>query len=391
LPVTTDRIAFSLLDKRVARWPFVKQMLEHQLRRPFRPGGGRRVLLIFIAHRLALQQFYPFFHYERLFRRAGIQFRAIPYNSLADVNEIPDADAYFVQYPALLPEPALPQFLARIRHAHATAPIAFFDWFAPTDIRFADDVEPYVTAYTKKALLRDRSAYLEPTKGHSTLEDHYADRLGVPASLPPEWSVNGRIIDRLTTAPAFWADAWYLRTLDRLDRPPIDDVRDIDLHIRMATSGSPWYAAMRQEALAAAMATAGRLRLSPPQLTDHRSYMSELRRSRLCFSPFGYGEICWRDYEAIMSGAVLVKPDMSHIECVPDIYQPGETYISVRWDMTDLQQKVEEALSDPNGLRRMALRAFEVIKQHLDGEEIVAWTERLLVADRHAMTEQTEK
>jgi hypothetical protein len=378
LPVTTDRIAFSLLDKRVARWPFVKQMLEHQLRRPFRRGRGKRVLLIFIAHRLALQQFYPFYHYKRLFRRAGMQFRAVSYSLLADAKEIPDADAYFVQYPALLPEPALPRFLSRIRHAHATAPIAFFDWFAPTDIRFADDVEPFVTAYTKKALLRDRNAYLEPTKGHSTLEDHYADRLGVPASLPPEWPVNGRIIDRLTTAPAFWADAWYMRTLERLDRPPIDGIRDIDLHIRMATSGSPWYAAMRQEALAAATAMAGRVRLSPPDLTDHSSYMRELRQSRLCFSPFGYGEICWRDYEAIMSGAVLVKPHMSHIECVPDIYRPGETYISVRWDMTDLQQKVEAALVDPDGLRRMALRAFEVIKQHLKGERIVSWTRSLL-------------
>jgi hypothetical protein len=378
LLMMTDRIAFSLLDKRVARWPMVKPLLERWLGRSFAPGRGRRVLLIFIDHRLALQQFYPFFHYESLFRRVGIGFRAMSFRSLADAREMPDADAYFVQYPDLMPSSELSDFLARIRRTYANAPIAFFDWFAPTDLRFADSVEPYVTAYAKKALLRDRSAYLQQTNGHTLLEDYYAKRLRVPTSPPPEWSANGHVIDRLTPAPAFWADASYLGKFERLKRPPVDADRDIDLHIRMATTGTPWYSAMRQEAVAAALALADNVRLSPSQMTDYRSYMKELRRSRLCFSPFGYGEICWRDYEAILSGAVLVKPDMGHAECVPDIYRPDETYISVRWDLMDLPQKVEQALADPAKMHRIALRAFEVVKRHLEGDLIVLWAERLL-------------
>lgn len=354
----------------------MKQVLERRLGRAFGPDSGRRVLLVYVSHRLALQQFYPFFHYARLFRQAGIAFRAMSFDALAKTGEIPSADAYFVQYPELMPDPALSDLLARIRSADAKAPIAFFDWFAPTDLRFADTVEPFVTAYAKKALLRDRSAYLCPTKGHTQLEDYYGARFGVPTP-PPEWQVNGRIVDRLTTAPAFWADAWYLGKLERLAEPPAG-ARDIDLHIRMATKGTPWYAAMRQEAADGAAALAGQVRLSPPDMTDHRTYMDELARSRLCFSPFGYGEICWRDYEAILSGVVLVKPDMSHIECVPDIYRAGETYISVRWDMADLGEKVEAALGDPEGMRRMALAAFAVIKRHLGGAGIVDWTEGLL-------------
>ncbi|HTH27972.1 MAG TPA: hypothetical protein VL918_05845 [Sphingobium sp.] len=381
---TIDRLAFSVLDKRPAGQPLVKRMLERRLGRTFGTRRGRKVLLVYVAHRLALQQFYPFFHYAHLFRQAGIEFRAMSFDAFAKAGAVPGADAYFVQYPELMPDRALSDVLARIRQARASAPIAFFDWFAPTDLRFADAVEPYVTAYAKKALLRDRSAYLRPTKGHSHLEDHYAARFGVTASPPPEWSANGRILDRLTTAPAFWADAWYLRKIERLAEPLATGVRDIDLHVRMATKGTPWYAAMRQEAANAAAALAGNVRLSPPDMTDHRTYMNELARSRLCFSPFGYGEICWRDYEAILSGAVLVKPDMSHIECAPDIYRANETYVSVRWDMGDLREKVEAALADPEGMRRMALAAFALIKRHLGGNGIVDWTEGLLGANAEA-------
>jgi hypothetical protein len=386
LPIKIDEIAFRLLEK--PKYDIINRMSESWLGRQFDKDKCKKVLLIFIPnrlssvipHRLALQQFYPFFHYGHLFQKAGIEFRAMPYDALVKASKIPDADAYFIQYPEVMPGAALSKMLARIRQAHAMAPIAFFDWFAPTDLRFADCVEPYVTAYAKKALLRDRAAYVRATKGHTMLEDHYAERLGVQASPSPEWSTNVCILDRLTAAPAFWADSRYLPAFERLDGPPVDTVRDIDLHIRMETSGNPWYTAMRQEALAAASALADIVRLSPSRLTGYRSYMEELRRSRFCFSPFGYGEICWRDYEAILSGAVLVKPDMSHIECVPDIYRAGETYISVRWDMADLREKMEGALADPEGMRRMALRAFDVIKQHLDGRGVVAWTEGLLKA-----------
>ena len=42
-----------------------------------------------------------------------------------------------------------------------------------------------------------------------------------------------------------------------------------------------------------------------------------MRHSRICISPFGYGEICWRDFEAILCGCLVVKPDMSHVETNP--------------------------------------------------------------------------
>ena len=72
----------------------------------------------------------------------------------------------------------------------------------------------------------------------------------------------------------------------------------------------------------------------------------ELQRSTACFSPFGYGELCWRDIEAIAAGAVLIKPDMSHLRTEPNLYRDGETYIACRWDFADLSDKVSEILAD---------------------------------------------
>ena len=60
-----------------------------------------------------------------------------------------------------------------------------------------------------------------------------------------------------------------------------------------------------------------------------------------------------------MTGAVLVKPDMSHLETLPDLYRPGETYLPVRWDFSDLGDVVGSALADADLRRRLATAGLE--------------------------------
>ena len=45
----------------------------------------------------------------------------------------------------------------------------------------------------------------------------------------------------------------------------------------------------------------------------HKEYIEECSEVYGLLSPFGWGEICYRDFEAIMCGNILVKPDMSHL------------------------------------------------------------------------------
>lgn len=95
-------------------------------------------------------------------------------------------------------------------------------------------------------------------------------------------------------------------------------------------------------------------------------YVQELCSAKACISPFGYGEVCFRDFEAVLAGAVLIKPDMSHLETRPDIYRPWETYAPVKWDWSDLPEVVDRVLGDPEAGCVLASRARTVLEEFLD-------------------------
>ncbi len=71
-------------------------------------------------------------------------------------------------------------------------------------------------------------------------------------------------------------------------------------------------------------------------------YAKELRQAKAVLSPFGWGEVCYRDFEAVLAGALAIKPDMSHLETFPDVYHPD---LSVGWDGKDLMLKITETLA----------------------------------------------
>ena len=58
-------------------------------------------------------------------------------------------------------------------------------------------------------------------------------------------------------------------------------------------------------------------------------YLKELRQNKVSISPFGFGETCYRDFETIF-GALLLKPNMDHLETWPHLLQ--RNYIPFNWD-----------------------------------------------------------
>jgi hypothetical protein len=101
-------------------------------------------------------------------------------------------------------------------------------------------------------------------------------------------------------------------------------------------------------------------------------YLEKMSRSVACFSPLGLGEICFRDFEAISCGALLVKPDMSHLTTWPDVYRPWETYIPVKWDLSDLDEVLNEVLKDPNKYSYIAENAYKVLQNARNNETFAA-------------------
>ncbi|MDC7223534.1 MAG: glycosyltransferase [Spirochaetales bacterium] len=92
---------------------------------------------------------------------------------------------------------------------------------------------------------------------------------------------------------------------------------------------------------------------------NQKQFNREIHDSQIIYSPFGWGELCFRDFEAVMSGALLIKPDMSHLDTWPDIFIPYETYVPVRWDGEDLVETCEKYLVDEKERVRIARNAWE--------------------------------
>ena len=75
-------------------------------------------------------------------------------------------------------------------------------------------------------------------------------------------------------------------------------------------------------------------------------YVKTLWNSKISFSPFGMGEICFRDFECMQFGTIFIKPNQDIVHTIPNIYEDGKTYIGCKYDWSDLEEKVDYVLSN---------------------------------------------
>ena len=101
--------------------------------------------------------------------------------------------------------------------------------------------------------------------------------------------------------------------------------------------------------------------------TSQRKFNKETAHSKIVLSPFGWGELCLRDFEAVRSGALLLKPDMSHLETWPDIFIPEQTYVPCDWEANDIEEKANYYLTNEPAREKIALEALRVYKSQLNG------------------------
>ena len=85
---------------------------------------------------------------------------------------------------------------------------------------------------------------------------------------------------------------------------------------------------------------------------------------------------------AILAGSVLVKPSMEHLDCFCDIYRPGETYVPVNWDLSDLDAVIARMIADPAECRKIAERAYAVVRDYLAGPRLADLLARLTANPR---------
>jgi len=82
-----------------------------------------------------------------------------------------------------------------------------------------------------------------------------------------------------------------------------------------------------------------------------QEYINTLYKSKMSLSPFGQGEVCYRDFEVFELGVVMIKPSMDIVNTNPNPYIANETYIPVDLDWEDLNETVLKMLDKPDKLQ----------------------------------------
>lgn len=337
-------------------------------------------VLTFVDRISCFYSLYPFFLCED--RRFRFTFTSDAEWCLSkDTNDILVMMRQFIK-----PDHVDTELLAKLRTKYGK--IAFFHDDAGGGIpRF--EVLPHVDLFYSKALFRDRSLYGRSLYGKELYSDYYHEKYGVVDDDERERAVvtDGRELGKLrlswnigignyprrqfaqragvALSRAFRPDAArFLYVRDRFD--PVECVSKnkglYPVHARIGLIRRPsisWQRKMILEAIEG----------NPLFLTGHvpqSQFNRETAHSKIVLSPFGWGELCLRDFETVRSGALLLKPDMSHVETWPDVFVPGETYVPFDWDAADLVVKAQYYLEREDDRLNIVRRAAQAYREALD-------------------------
>ena len=225
-------------------------------------------------------------------------------------------------------------------------------WFNTADSTGGVQVTvlPYVKRYFKTQLLFNRELYAKGFYGGRIYTDYYARNWGI------------------------------------VDRDPIysKPIADKNMLQKIAESGNGSYVRAnmtvdyarntvsfgRKQAL-------DRLKRYAPRIgfESKKKYISEIKMSRIVVSPFGWGEINIRDFECFASGSILLKPDISHVDTFPQYFVKGQTYVSYKWDFSDLEQCTDRILENHSDYVDVARAGQDTLRKYemtQEGKEEIA-------------------
>lgn len=253
------------------------------------------------------------------------------------------------------------------------------------------EVLPYVDLLYHKALFRDRNLYTRRLYGKELFSDYYHKKHGVSdeenreravitdpadfAKLRLSWNIGIGDFPKRThhqraaVALARTLGLRWVRPFYNAEHYPADPVGTnpgtLLIHARLGLISRPSIGYHRELILKKIAGNPHFLQGEVPQ----KQYNREVASSKIVLSPFGWGELCFRDFEAVRSGALLLKPDMSHLETWPDVFTPRETYVPFSWDADDLAETGEACLADEAERKRIARNAWETYRDQVAGLE----------------------
>ncbi len=246
---------------------------------------------------------------------------------------------------------------------------------SPTKTQF--QVLPIVDKYAKNQLLKDRTGYYKSYYYNTIFADFYKNS----ASLPDEEFIQDRALSEFSEHSHKLCISWNIGVSAHLVlNTPADFlshlIRGYSHHSYGSTDSNQkhfdLFCRWEQDYGVDAINFQRRklrnridfrnLDATGFERVSRLRYLNEMRNSKMIVSPFGWGELCYRDFEAMVNGALLVKPDMSHIETWPDLYKPHETYVPFNWDLADVNEVIREMLHNKHKREEITTNAQEHYK-----------------------------
>jgi hypothetical protein len=351
-------------------------------------GSNRRVfrlLLVSDGHLYTSeQQFAPLArYYSALRRHLGVVFYRIPLTVALEKQS-----SYFAKFDAVglklkftTDTNSVDNILSNLSSKldKKNTQTIYFDGDDDSNVQWLNVVR-WCDLYVKKHALSGKDQYHKLYSGKSNLTDYVSKRFGlsfaeniIPSSGPLK-------LEDISKIYVGWNIALDDKIHDLFVKKTNDvELKDIDVVCRAFVPPETWIYNLRNEALNYINRMGARFRvLAPKNRVPQDEYYREMRRSRICVSPFGYGEICWRDFEAILCGCLLVKPDMGHVVAKPNVFKPGATYVSVKWDYSDLEETCQYYINNEDERLKIVLNAQCILKEALSEDWFVGEFSQLL-------------
>jgi hypothetical protein len=276
--------------------------------------------------------------------------------------------AVFAKLNFLTPDAEAVEKIKRLRAMFPSPTrLIYFDGDDDCCVQWGEVVE-HVDLYVKKHIFSDLTWYTKQFAGKNNLTDYVTRNHGrsfADNPIPHSGSVSESQLHKIVLGYNIALDD-KITHLYRTTQPSSPADKTVDVMCRAACKPEAWIYPFRgpiADALKPLEAQGFKV-LVPNERVDQQGYYQEMRSSRISISPFGYGELCWRDFEAVLMGSLLVKPDMSHIRTEPDIFVANKTYVPVRWDFSDLAETCSRYLEDDQARNAITERAYKTLSDY---------------------------
>ncbi|PVY36663.1 hypothetical protein [Pontibacter virosus] len=251
-----------------------------------------------------------------------------------------------------------------------------------------------VDLYYKGKLLINKNLYLQPRYGSQIFTDYYNTEYGIadevikirerPSDpsvlnkLRVSWNLGcgvypipGQVLIKMLRSavghnfskalkPLYLH--YYRKTLKELSRPSDLKNKSDYVHARFGYKGLPNTIAYQRQVL---LDTCKKNNKVISGKISQKAYNEEIKNVASVLSPFGWGEVCFRDFEAVFNGALLIKPNMDILETWPNIYLHDQTYIPIDWDGSDLLETIENVTSNVTAYQGIVDAAREEYRNSL--------------------------